>query len=160
MSTLVEGIEAIPSASRREAGREDVLAPHDPARVGEAVAEVEPARRVGATSAAARPEVLVGQPEFEAMTGDGAGGDRDMTFAGSGSCLLHRFRHFAGDEGEGCVRVDSDPVGGLSLSQDDDRHIHGESPVLAVGDVELPGDWAAALTTAPSPRTKVTSEMA
>jgi hypothetical protein len=92
MSTLVEGIEAIPSASRREAGREDVLAPHDPARVGEAVAEVEPARRIGATSAAARSEVLVGHPEFEAMTGDGAGGDRDMTFAGSGSCLLHRFR--------------------------------------------------------------------
>lgn len=47
---------------------------------------------------------LVGQPELEAMTGDGAGGDRDMTFAGSGSCLLHRFWHFAGDEGEGCVR--------------------------------------------------------
>jgi len=64
---------------------------------------------------------LVGQPELEAMTGDGAGGDRDMTFAGSGSCLLHRFWHFAGDEGEGCVRVDSDPVGGLSLGHDDDR---------------------------------------
>jgi hypothetical protein len=47
---------------------------------------------------------LVEQPELEAMTGDGAGGDRDMTFAGSGSRLLHRFRYFAGDEGEGCVR--------------------------------------------------------
>ena len=103
---------------------------------------------------------LVGQPELEAMTGDGAGGDRDMTFAGSGSCLLHRFWRFAGDEGEGCVRVASDPVGGLSLGHDDDRHIHGVSPVLAVGDVELPGDWATALTTAPSSRTKVTSEMA
>lgn len=102
---------------------------------------------------------LVGQPELEAMTGDGADGDRGMTFAGSGSCLLHRFWRFAGDEGERCVRVDSDPVGGLSLGHDD-RHIHGVSPVLAVGDAELLGDWAPAITTAPSSRTKVTSEMA
>ena len=116
--------------------------------------------RIGATCAAARPEVLVGQPEFEAVTGDGAGGDRDMTFAGSGSCLLHRFRRFAGDEGEGCVRVDSDPVGGLSLGHAGDRRIQGVSPVLAVGDAELPGDWATALPTAPSPGTKVTREMA
>jgi hypothetical protein len=55
--------------------------------------------------------------------------------------------------------VDSDPVGGLSLGHDD-RHIHGVSPVLAVGDAELLGDWAPAITTAPSSRTKVTSEMA
>jgi hypothetical protein len=32
--------------------------------------------------------------------------------------------------------------------------------VSAVGDVELLADWATALTTAPSSRTKVTSEMA
>ena len=52
MSTPVEVIEAISSASRREVEREDVLAPHDPAGVGEAVAEVEPARRAGAVRAA------------------------------------------------------------------------------------------------------------
>src|SRR5215467_13025231 len=40
------------SASRREVQREDVLAPHDPAGVGEAVAQVEPARRAGAVRAA------------------------------------------------------------------------------------------------------------
>jgi hypothetical protein len=53
MSTRVEVIEAIPqSASQRQVEREDVLAPHDPARIGEAVAEVEPARRARAVRAA------------------------------------------------------------------------------------------------------------
>jgi hypothetical protein len=96
--------------------------------------------------------------ELEAMAGDRAGGDRDMTFAGSGWCLLHCFRHFAGDEGEGCVRVGSAPVRG-HLVWSRRRPAHSWcSPVPAVGDIEMPGDWATALTTAPSSRTKVTSD--
>ena len=52
MSMPVAVIDASPrSVSWREVEREDVLAPHDPGGVGEAVAKVEPARRAGPAGA-------------------------------------------------------------------------------------------------------------
>ena len=68
------------------------------------------------------------QPQFVALSGDGATGDRDDAIASERLCMNERGRDTGGHEGERCRGVCTDPVGGDPVRHNNDGDVERVGP--------------------------------